>query len=287
METHTLSPFQQKLFDVFKDTISFLEKHKLRYFVCGGTLLGIIRHKGFIPWDDDIDIYMYREDYNRLFELKEELQKEGYRFQSIDDENYYLSFGKIIDTHSTIWEKERFECLTGVYIDIFPIDRFSYDDRQMLKNQIKGRRLFRRYQTTIRKTPAKQMFKYLYQFRFPTFYIALRTKLLKNTRAKYLSSFLKFEKAFTDNRGDKCVSLTTAKGCIFACEWFDNMEQGVFEGMSIKIPKGWHQYLTCLYGDYMTLPPEEKRVSGHPSVYVNLEERLSLQEVKQRLGIKE
>ncbi|MBR1625744.1 MAG: LicD family protein [Bacteroidales bacterium] len=283
MEEHTLSPMQEKLLAMFKDTVSFFEQYNLRYFVCGGTLLGTVRHHGFIPWDDDIDVYMYREDYERLFTLNDEIERKGYYIQSLSEDGYYLSFAKIVDKSSTIWEKERFEHLTGVYIDVFPIDRFSYDDNAMVRNQIKARKLFRRYQTTISKNATKRMLKYLCQFRFVTFWIALRSKFSDTAKKQYLQMFLDFEKSFTDNKGDKCVSLTTAKGCIFRCEWFDKMTDGIFETLDIKIPSGWHEYLTLLYGDYMTPPPKEKQVSVHHSIYVNLCERISLQEVKKRL----
>lgn len=110
MVTSNLDSFKLRLLDTLKFMQAFFAKHDLRYVACGGTVLGAVRHKGFIPWDDDIDVYMPRADYQKLQTLTAELDKEGYEFLSHENTGvgYYMPFGKLSDKNSTIWEFERY-----------------------------------------------------------------------------------------------------------------------------------------------------------------------------------
>ena len=93
--------FKQKILQTFKFTKKILERHNLKYIACGGTVLGAVRHQGFIPWDDDIDIYMPREDYNKFIQLNSESEKEGYQIVSVEHSyGYYLPFAKVIDNNT-------------------------------------------------------------------------------------------------------------------------------------------------------------------------------------------
>lgn len=187
--TETLTDMQKKLLEVFKYTIAFLEKHDIKYIVCGGTLLGAVRHKGFIPWDDDIDLYLYRDDYEKLKKLKEEIQNDGYYLQSLADENYYLPFMKIINPRTTIWEKAKFEFLTGVFVDIFPIDKFLIDDGLLKNKQKKARRLFRRYQSCVQKKSLKYLLKAAYSFRWITFLSSYNQNFVRKLKKNISEGF--------------------------------------------------------------------------------------------------
>lgn len=282
-KTYTVKEKQQRLLVIFKFLVSFLEKHNLRYVSCGGTILGAVRHKGFIPWDDDIDIYMPRKDYDKLLSLKSELIKEGYDVTSINDEGYYLPFAKIINKNTTIWEKKCYPYVLGLFIDVFPVDYFDLDDKTIKKIQIKSRRLFRRYQMTLRPFDFVEDMTHFNPLRLK---IVLQRCLCKNIQQKYLDKYKKFEKSYTCYNGNKCMSMSISKGKILKSEWFDDTIDHAFEDTTIKIPKDYDGYLSLIYGNYMQLPPLEKRNSGHETFYIDLEKGKSLSEVRKEMNLK-
>ena len=110
--------------NILKDIHTFCEMNNLTYYLCGGTLLGAVRHRGFIPWDDDIDIFMPRVDYDRF--LTEYASKQYTVLCHKNTQGYYLPFAKVVDKSTRIEEtlvKSIPNC--GVYVDVFPIDGFS------------------------------------------------------------------------------------------------------------------------------------------------------------------
>lgn len=126
-----LKMIQLKILDSIDD---FCKKNGIQYFLFSGTLIGAVRHKGYIPWDDDVDICMKRKDYDRFFSEFNQQRRDTLKAISAEiEKNYYLASGKVIDTATVIEEENNCAMPIGVYVDIFPMDNLPADDKKLEK----------------------------------------------------------------------------------------------------------------------------------------------------------
>lgn len=261
-----MTEIQEKELEVLKEVIKIIEKHNLRYFAVGGTCLGAIRHNGFIPWDDDIDIAMPREDYE-LFRTK--LYKElPAKFKKLDYDNSESAtflFVKIHDSTSTLVEshvKDSPDRYTGAFIDIMAFDGLPLQNAQRV---VRKSQMFLKLNAKIRKAPLgyskqrpfKAIIKKCVSFFLGYNYFSTRWC---NLLRKY--PFDDSEKVYLSCRNEK-YSLALGYKVVFPYSYFDGYATVSFEDTTIRIPKKYDDYLTDDFGDYMQLPPEEKRNSEH------------------------
>jgi len=250
--------------NVLKYTADYCDSHDIKYWLDNGTLLGAVRHKGYIPWDDDIDIGMLREDYNKLISTFNN-NNERYFVASLETKpDFYLPHAKICDTHTILFEPDEKGYKLNVNIDVFVYDNAPNNIRQ-LKIQFDKRDFYRKlyYYQHINYEPQGNILKktalkiiVLFLKLFPDGYFI--KKMIKNCQ--------RFNKIKTDEVGN--FSSFSRQHCnkrVFNS--FINVE---FEGLYFKAPIGYDDWLRSFYGDYMKLPPEEKRVSHHSFVAYSL-----------------
>jgi len=266
VEKLSLKDLQHLELEIFKYFISLCEKYKLRYFLAGGTLLGAIRHKGFIPWDDDIDVLMPRTDYDRLQNIGKKLCDKRYKLASFELGNLNYPFAKIFDTHTQIKKIFDFdETEQQVWIDIFPLDGLPESDAETEK--IFKKSLFMRDILKIQKSQdgsAKSTFKKIVK-------PVLKPILLKCIGIeKSVEKIDRFGRNYSFDDYDYIGGIVWGYGKQEKMKKTEYLKtvQVDFEGLKVNAPGCWDKYLTNLYGDYMRLPPEEQRLTHDMEIWL-------------------
>lgn len=288
MDECAIKKYKQILCQTMKAFIRFCDDNDIKYMACGGTAIGALRHKGIIPWDDDIDVYMFRRDYERFISLRRKLESTSYRVGTPGDANYYYSFSKFFDATTTLVELPQFDkCVIGVYIDIFPLDEVEGPISEIKKLKHRYDYFYMKYQYSYWKVTPRSICAHLYHGMFKHLFYLIYTKLLTNKQLYSLrDEFVQFDKKLINNHGTKVLTFISIYGLekeIFEKKWFADTLEVDFEDFKIKIPAEYDRYLTHLYGDYMTPPPPQKQVTRHYHYYLNLKERLDYTEIKNRL----
>ena len=244
------------LINLLKLVMTVLDKTGLKYFAYYGTLLGAVRHQGFIPWDDDIDLGMMRKDYDKL--IKIDWEKEGLRLISPQTrEMSPFGFSKITDYEHLLEEDIGIENFPmGLNIDIFPIDSLS--EKTLLVSE---RLVFLleklRVVKVIKISPNRSLPKniMLFLMKIPAALFSFKCITVNIDR---LSRNIRREALFC---GCKCGSYGFRE--FSAKQNFSDLKYQDFEELSIPIPSGFYEILEAIYGDFMQLPAEEKRITHH------------------------
>ena len=261
MEENELSvkDMQRLELDMMKDLHEFCEQNSLCYALGFGSCLGAVRHNGFIPWDDDIDIIMPYPDYLKLIELKR--QSEG-RFQvySIEtDQECSITFAKYVDTYTELNEEETVSKPIGVYIDIFPIYGIPSDDKKLNNyiNKLKINDYFlscsrKRTYTgkTICRTVVQNIIGPYAKFRGCSHYIKKALSLVRAYR-------------YEDHDNVAYMPSVMWKKGFFPKYMLSKRKLHIFEDTEFYSPSDADKYLTLMYGDFMKLPPAEERITHH------------------------
>lgn len=279
------SKYKSIILDVFKDFIKICEQHNLQYFCHGGTAIGVVRHQGMIPWDDDIDVLMPRPDYEKFLELFPTLRQSKYDLMVPGkDKSYYLPFTKMCDRSTTLMEFEHVPCTFGAFIDIFPLDGASFISNERKKDWLHFRRMANKLMILPKSSRdnVKWFFDRLFKLQLRTAWYEITCSFNKDVKGKKIHDVLRKIMTRHVYCNAKYVGSYGSQFGIKAFwpkEWFANYETMFFEGFQVRVPTGYKDILTQVYGDYMTLPSIENRVSGHHVAYLNLEKRIGVEEV--------
>lgn len=261
-------------FDILCYVADFCDKHGLQYFLAYGTLIGAIRHKGFIPWDDDIDLHMPRADYDRFLELfGTEAKGSPYRAISPYEDIARHTFVKVVDTRTVKLENgvEYPHGHLGVDLDIFPLD--GLPDKKEDFDKFYDR-LIRQYQKQrfLIMSPKGSLKKRL---ALPILRVLVGSKKKVLNKAKRIHEEYPYEAA----KYVGCIeSAFMSRRNRYQKEWVEQTVDVPFEGRLFKAPIGYDEILTTVYGDYMKLPPAEAQVTHHENNMFWLEENTPLSE---------
>jgi len=279
-----MTELKSLLLRMLKDFVSFCDGNHLTYYAAYGTALGAVRHHGFIPWDDDIDVHMPRADYQRLWELRNEIPK-PYKVVDIPELGYTAPFMKFMDINTSVWEFERKPYMLGEYIDIFPLDSYQPEDIPHVKEIKKNLDdAFFAYFRSLDKWPSRELLSLLYH-RYWSEFKKLYNKNQENSRNRNIFHRQVLElldELNSTQEGSLYFSSTDVylECPIFEKVWFDNPIDQPFENITIKIPGDFDSYLRSLYGDYIELPPEEERITHHSRHFVCLNKGLSVRQAR-------
>lgn len=255
--------------DLLKEFDRVCRKNEITYTISSGTMLGAVRHKGFIPWDDDADISMLREEYNKFLSVIDELDPEICFFQDhTTDPEYRWGYGKLrrAGTQYVRVGQEHLKCKTGIFVDIFPLDD--------VPNSRIGRILQRERCFVTRKLMYSEvgrlsdsetpLMRWVYSLLaiIPVDYAFSRlkryTKKSKNNSPNIVRTLC------FDALGKKTKMLQGDARYGRPKRWFVDVAEYEFEGCKLFGPKDYDEYLKFKYGDYMKLPPIDKRQQNSP-----------------------
>ena len=280
------------ILDILKAFMQICERHQLRYYCCAGTAIGAVRHHGIIPWDDDIDVIMPRPDYDRLLQIAKEEDFGNYEIISpYSDPTYPLYFSKISNRNTTLIEDRHIPCVTGLYVDIFPLD--ATDD-----NVEKAKRLKAKYTKIINRLNAVSTHntfgEYMLLLTDPKEWGRFVIKTIayfcrSKVRCHLIAQMDEISHRYDYDKARNVQVYTGSYGFkeVFPKEWLGEGKMFPFEDIEVPLPQEYDKYLRHFFNDYMQFPPEEQRVEKHHRAYVNLDRKETREEALGKLGIRD
>lgn len=275
--------YKEALIETFRAFVNFCEAEHLSYFAAYGTALGAVRHKNIIPWDDDIDVYMPRADYDRLLSMQ---CPAGFQVMSMQQPGYWAPFAKWVNANTTLWEEKTQPVVLGIYVDIFVLDEAGADAEEKVLMVNKAARQFRRSNTHWTWSDVLDKLIHFHPLGFRR--LLLDKIWYSQMRSHYRRQLQQAQQQVQQGSGPYLVSYNGPylQREINQKEWFESAVRMPFADFEVNVPQGYDSYLHHLYGNYMQFPPEDKRQSTHSHFYLNLEKGMTLEQVCQELRIK-
>lgn len=254
----TLEESKQIQVNILKNIDLFCRNNGINYSLAGGTLIGAVRHKGFIPWDDDIDLMMLREDYDRFIKQYKDDYYQIISFHS--NKKWHNLFSCVVDPNTVVYRWDR-EWNRGIWVSIFPIDRIPDDDGAVYKMIQKVQRIshsiirlkksFWTNNTNVFYNITK-MFGRIILMPFPNAFWCKKME-------KIITSYNRITTKRYSSTSEWAFDIVFH----FSADSFNSYVDLEFEGIKCMSCSGYDDYLRSQYGDYMKLPPEEERVPKH------------------------
>ena len=262
-DEETLKHLQQVEFKILKYFIEICEEHDLTYFLYAGTLLGAIRHQGFIPWDDDIDVIMFRQDFEKLNEILEKKKKKKYRFFNVlNEETYHYTWGRLTlkNTLFKEWWGDQVDYTPNIFIDIFILDNVPRNKFKKFFHKWTSFSLNMLTSYAILKYKNDSKIKEIIQHTI--YYILKILPISSNTiKKKCVDSFSKYQHEDCDEVCD--FPSENMMQMSFKTDWIP-LKRAKFEDIEANIPNNYDKILRMDFNEYMELPPEESRFNPAP-----------------------
>ena len=257
-DTYGILKLQNIILNIMKFIDELCEKHHIEYYIIGGTALGAVRHGGFIPWDDDLDIAMTRENYDRFLTICEKEIAQNDFYLQVGRKNWPLYFSKL-RLKGTLFEEvgageEIAKENRGIFVDIFPLDAASNNKCGRIWQYICSKMLIaqavssRHYQTNSFIKKLVMQLSYPVRFKSIEHFFFNQVTRYNSLKTKYIGDFFEISKL---------------KDASYPNQIWGKPVKIVFENIVLSAPEKTHDYLMFYFGDYMTLPPLENRVCGH------------------------
>ena len=246
--------------DILSAVHRFCMKHQIKYSLGCGTMLGCARHRGYIPWDDDIDIYLLRSDYNKLISEFPEALEGHYRLVTLErDRKWNRAYGKIFDTRTVMKEDTSEDYELGVNIDVFPIDNVPDDEHVWLQYNKSRRRLQHIYEMKVTSFRRGRAFS-------KNVFLALCKLVLLPFSSRHLAQCIqrramRYDKDCTARVFECCQGIFQKHP--FPKTLFDHIVMMPFEDRAYMAFADYDEYLSNGFGNWRQLPPVEKQVSHH------------------------
>lgn len=265
-----MNQMQERLLDILKWYHQYCIEHELKYYILGGSLIGAVRHKGFIPWDDDIDVGMPRKDYEKFLQLTSEKIINHYKVEKNGGSSkaYYYLFAKVYDTNTTLVERKQKTLKRGIYIDVFPLDGIgnSRDEaKRNFKKVVRLEKILYTRQCVFRR--GRKWYKNI---------AILASQLIPCCFIDEMKLYRLIERRNRQNDFYHSKYVGNLVGSYYEKEIVPNKVFGepklyTFEDTVVYGVADYDTYLSQIYGDYMKLPPEGKRCTTHSYYKLDLE----------------
>lgn len=268
MKKLELKEIQNVGLNILKHIKQLCEENNIKYYLAYGTIIGAIRHGGFIPWDDDIDIYMTRAEYNKFLEVTKR-DKSKYKLMSVETNNdYQHPLVKYVDTTTSMdWHVAKYQPNYGIWVDIFVLDNVTDNNLELKVFQFVLNKLQRFYGHSLykrRKLNSLGAWKNLLLYSWTSCF-----KPRTFAKMMYRLSQI-YNNRDTKRFAPSAFTASSRAQAVLRKDLIGNGSTIMFEGIEFPAPEKIDEYLRHFYGDYMQLPPEEKRKSNHTADFYQL-----------------